>query len=86
LLLERKGVNIEFPDEDGLTALTCAAFSGNKRAVQLLIEKGADVSARDRLGLTALGYVTERSNYKTAKLLRVEMNRELETGDEEKQR
>jgi len=38
----------------GETALMFASWYGHKEVVELLLEKGADVNAKDKLGRTAL--------------------------------
>lgn len=51
------GANLEcrMRDEfDGATSLIIAAAQGNANAVDFLVENGANVNARDRLGLSAL--------------------------------
>jgi ankyrin repeat protein len=45
--------------QDDMSALMMAARSGVKELVGLLLERGADSSARDSLGLTALEYAEE---------------------------
>ena len=44
------GIDIEATDEDGHTALHCAALSGNLEIPNLLISKGANVSAKNNWG------------------------------------
>jgi hypothetical protein len=47
-------------DETGATALHYAAFGGNRPIVQLLIERGAEINARDsRFGATPAGWAIE---------------------------
>ena len=41
LLLDR-GADPNKTDKDGMTALHCAAFNGNKDVVQLLLDRGAE--------------------------------------------
>ena len=38
-----KGIDIDAKDEDGYTALHCAAESGQAEVTELLVKKGADV-------------------------------------------
>lgn len=53
------GRSIEEVDKQyGYTALMKAAFVGNLRLVEWLIERGADVDAKDGIGETALDYAT----------------------------
>ena len=44
-------------DEWGNTPLHLAAFDGNKAAVALLIDSGADINAKDESGTTPLASV-----------------------------
>ena len=53
----KAGADVNASDEDGWTALMCAASNnGNPDVVRALIAAGADVNARDEDGLTALMY------------------------------
>ena len=50
---------LEDRNEDGLTPLFCAAISGNLAAFQALNTNGADVTATDNVGKTALHHVVQ---------------------------
>ena len=52
-ILIAAGVDVNATNEGDFTALHCAAFSGLNELVQLLVENGADVDARDWRGRTA---------------------------------
>ena len=52
-ILIAAGVDVNATNEGDFTALHCAAFSGLNELVQLLVEHGADVDARDWRGRTA---------------------------------
>ena len=52
--LVEKGIDIDAKDEDGYTALHCAAESGQAEVTELLVKKGADVEARTNKGVTPL--------------------------------
>lgn len=51
--LADKKVDLNLKNLDGNTALHFAAMAGNREAVELLIERGADVFARNARGLSA---------------------------------
>ena len=54
-ILIARGANVHSTDDNGLTALYCAAFGNNGAGINLLLENGADASARTKwLGSTAL--------------------------------
>lgn len=48
------GADASAQDNQGLTAMHCAAQGGNVEMVQALLSSGADVHAKDCLGWTAL--------------------------------
>ena len=50
---------------NGVTALQCAAFHGNNRMVELLLEKGAKVSTKDLAGETALDRALTKNKFST---------------------
>ena len=52
-ILIAAGVDVNATNEGDFTALHCAAFSGLNELVQLLVEHGADIDARDWRGRTA---------------------------------
>src|SRR5206468_7053474 len=47
-LLLDKGAGVNDANQDGLTALHGAAYKGANKAVQLLVDRGADLAAKDR--------------------------------------
>lgn len=57
-------VTVDQVDETGAELLTLAARSGQDvRILELLIDRGADIEARDSLGRTALSHAAERSGH-----------------------
>ena len=63
-------------DESGHTPLYAAAIDGHREIAELLIAKGADVNAKDSIGMTALDWALadivddKAATKKTADLLR----------------
>jgi len=53
----------------GWTALHHAAFKGQKEVAELLIDKGADVNAKDKNGGTPLHIASSRGQKEIAELL-----------------
>jgi len=47
-VLLKAGSDVQLKAMNGLTPLMMAAISGNREAVRLLIEKGADVNAKEK--------------------------------------
>ncbi|XP_063530960.1 ankyrin repeat and MYND domain-containing protein 2 [Cydia strobilella] len=68
-LAQHKG-NVDFFDENGMTALQHAAYKGNKDMVQLLLDRGADVnSGKHEYNYTALHFGALSGNSDVCKLL-----------------
>ena len=55
--------------QDSLTPLHCAARSGHDRVVDLLLEKGAEVTAKTKNGLTALHMAAQGDHVDSARVL-----------------
>ena len=73
-LLDRQPNLVAARDESGATALHYAAFAGESDIVRLLLERGADVNARDaKFNATPAGWAIEYLREKGA-LLGIEMN------------
>jgi ankyrin repeat protein len=66
--LEYRGIDIESTNNNKQTPLICACDWGHPEAVKFLIEKGANVNARDARGRTALMYF-DYDNPEITKLL-----------------
>ena len=47
-------------DNNGETPLHAAALNGHKEIAELLIEKGADLNAKNVVGMTPLHYATTK--------------------------
>ncbi|KAI3939586.1 hypothetical protein MKX01_038541 [Papaver californicum] len=63
------GINVNFRDTDGRTALHIAACQGCNDVVQLLIQKGAEIDPKDRWGSTPLADAIHYKNHDVIKLL-----------------
>ena len=63
------GIDIEVADEDGHTALHCAALYGNLVMVKILIINGADVNARNNWGDNPLDSAASGGYLEIAELL-----------------
>ena len=57
-LIKSKGLDIEERNDEGQTALHCAAKLCSGMIVNRLVENGADVNVRDNYGKTPLHYVS----------------------------
>ena len=63
------GVDVDLAGEHGVTSLMQASSSGHLMIVSLLIKHGADVSARDKYGGTALVYTSWKGHaYKSTEV------------------
>ena len=60
---------MEAKDNDGTTALICAAQEGCTAVVELLVEAGADKNATNNYGKTALDWAQRIDNAEMAALL-----------------
>ncbi|OAY78034.1 Serine/threonine-protein kinase STY8 [Ananas comosus] len=63
------GVDVNFRDIDGRTALHVAACQGFADVVELLLERGAQIDPEDRWGSTPLGDAIHYKNHDVIKLL-----------------
>jgi ankyrin repeat protein len=68
-LLLGKGAAVDAADEDGWTALHCAALNGHEATVRLLLEKGAAVDAADEGGWTALRWAARNGHEAIVQML-----------------
>ena len=63
------GIDIETADEDGHTALHCAALSGNLEMAKILINKGASVNAKNNWADSPLDSAASGGHLEMAKLM-----------------
>jgi hypothetical protein len=71
-MLEMKSIDVEARrggEEDGWTCLMTAALHGHLDICRLLIDKGAQVNAKDRNGCTPLHWAAERGHIEIVRLL-----------------
>ena len=68
-MLIENGADKDASDNDGFTALICAAHKGHTDYVRLLVDGGADKDAANSDGGTALIWAARRSHNKCARLL-----------------
>lgn len=67
---QKNGMDINMTvDSEGLRIIHVAALSGRENFIDLLLEKGADIEARDALGLTPFLLVSSRGMKENVKLL-----------------
>jgi ankyrin repeat protein len=69
-LLLVDGLDVNTPDDDGRTLLSWAAQRGQVETISWLLERGAWLNARDRAGLTPLGWAERTQQHAAAALLR----------------
>jgi len=69
LRLLDEGVNIDFSNNDGLTALHQACIDENEEMVNLLIERGANIEAVDNEGWTPLHAASSAGSVEIAQIL-----------------
>ena len=63
------GADVMARDSDGNTALTNAAYAGQRAPAAWLLDHGAEVNARGKNGKTALSVARERDHKDVASLL-----------------
>jgi ankyrin repeat protein len=68
-LLKNKAIPNVYSERLGNTALGLAAYIGNIRVVQMLVDAGAKVDEQDRFGVTPLGYAALAAKFDTVQYL-----------------
>jgi ankyrin repeat protein len=71
-MLEMKSIDVEARHggrEDGRTCLTTTVWYGQLDICRLLIDKGADIEAKDREGWTPLHWAAQRGHIEVVRLL-----------------
>ena len=68
LLLDAGAYN-NFANNDGDTALICAAALGHVEVVRLLLDSGADTNVSDTDGVTALKTASDNGHFKVVRML-----------------
>ena len=58
-LLIKKGAKIDIQDNDGSTAIMYAAGKGRLKTVNILLDAGADISIKNKLGRDAMYYANQ---------------------------
>lgn len=82
-IFEDTPVNVFQVDDQGLSLLHVAAMHGQMLTVRCLVNRGADVCARDRQGHTALHYAAFHGHQHVAReLLQLDVNSMDEVDDE----
>lgn len=61
-ILEKDGIDLEHPDENGRTALSWAAGEGNEAMVRFLLARGSTVDSSDHTGRDPLSWAAERGH------------------------
>ena len=69
LLLEKQA-NVNAIDYEGRTPLFSGAYDGNNRVLKILCECGADLSVKDKNGMTALDFAFSKNEFETVKFLK----------------
>jgi ankyrin repeat protein len=69
-LLIKKGVHLDFQDEEGWTALHCAVWFNNIEVLRLLLEAGADPDIEQRKGEKPIDFARKLKRQEMVKLLK----------------
>ncbi|XP_059473664.1 uncharacterized protein LOC132195582 [Neocloeon triangulifer] len=69
ILLQHPEVEVDATDSDGLTALHYAAQDGLYKAMEILLQNGADANLQDAIGYTSLHRVLQSGNLECINLL-----------------
>lgn len=71
-VLVENGIDLNWQDKTGQTALMSAAIWNHKDIVKYLIEKGADINIKDKSGKTALDHAKILDNKESIEILQQE--------------
>ena len=69
VLLIRQGANVNSANRDGSTPLMAAATRGSDVIVKALLDAGAQVTAKNKTGQTALDIAIAGKKFSTAQIL-----------------
>ena len=69
-LLVEKQANVNAIDHESRTPLFSGAYDGNNRVLKILCECGADLSVKDKNGMTALDFAFSKNEFETVKFLK----------------
>jgi ankyrin repeat protein len=69
MMLSNKTVNINKTDKYGINAFWIAAFYGNIEVMKSLVDRGADIFARNHNGSNALHIAVKKNNFSIVQAL-----------------
>ena len=69
MMLSNKNVNINKTDKYGINAFWIAAFYGNIEVMKSLVDRGADIFARNHNGSNALHIAVKKNNFSIVQAL-----------------
>ena len=81
--LQNYNFAINARDDDGLTILHSAAWSGDSKLLQYLIEKGSDVYSKTKNGRSSLHIAAEQEHLKICRKLLTNYNFPIHEGDDD---
>ena len=69
--------DVNVADNDGRTPFFSGAYDGNLRMLKILCEQGADLSMKDKSGLTVPEFALGRKEFNAAKFLSGQLKMEI---------